>query len=60
MQVKYVIVDTLGSPVPGKYRTYLDAYKRLCTEPRYTNYIIEKIDYERIRKISKRSLSRLS
>ena len=36
----YIIVDTLGSPVPGKYRTYLDAYKKLCTEPRYTNYII--------------------
>ena len=56
----YIIVDTLGSPVPGKYRTYLDAYKRLCTEPRYTNYTIEKVNYERIRKISKKSLSRLS
>lgn len=59
----YIIVDTLGSPVPGKYRTYLDAYKRLCTEPRYTNYTIEEIDefdYERIRKTVKKSLSRLS
>ena len=56
----YIIVDTLGSPVPGKYRTYLDAYKRLCTEPKYTNYTIEKINYERIRKTSKRNLSRLS
>lgn len=40
----YIIVDTLGSPVPGKYRTYLDAYKVLCTNPRYKYYTIEKIN----------------
>lgn len=39
----WYLVDTLGSPVPGKYRTYLDAYKALVTDPKYKYYTIEKL-----------------